>query len=303
MARLFRRKPIRETRTPAPAITSAEYEIPWRPVIWSNSTRESMLRGLKRFHLRTPDVSCLKIMLHGPIGAGKSSFINSVNTTLQGRITTLALAEASAGTSFTTKLKIHKLKTGEPGCFYPFVFTDIMGLEPGQGHGVHTDDIFRVLRGEVKNGYTFNPVCPIAEANQHFKPDPSLKDQVHCLVSVLPADKISLISEDVFQKMKHVHKMAHDLGIPEVIIMSMVDKACPLVNDNLRKIYISRNIREKIEECSKKSGVPVDYIYPVKNYSEEVNTNIDKDILILKAIDNIVRLASYYVEHQDYLHQ
>ena len=66
-----------------------------------------MLRKLKEFQLSTPDVSQLRILLHGPIGAGKSSFINSMNTVLQGRNTTAALADSAAGSeshSFTAKV-------------------------------------------------------------------------------------------------------------------------------------------------------------------------------------------------------
>ncbi|XP_066517766.1 interferon-induced protein 44-like [Hoplias malabaricus] len=299
MAKSFRHN---EPRTPARLLTNPEYEIPWRPVVWSKPTRDSMLRELKTFELKTSEVRSLKILLHGPIGAGKSSFINSVSTTLQGRINVVALADNIADTSFTTKLKIHRLKTEEPGRFYPFVFTDIMGLEERYNKGVHTDDVLSVLRGEVKNGYFFNPHCPVAEGNPHFKDDPSFKDKVHCLVSVLPANIISLTSEEVMKKMRCVHKMANDLGIPEVIIMSKVDLACPLVANNPRKIYTSKKIKDKLEECSNRSGVPLHCIFPVKNYSEETETDLDKDILILKAMTHIIRSASYYVEHQDYLH-
>lgn len=42
--------------------------------------------------------------------------------------------------------------------------------------------------------------------------NPSLKHRVHCVVSVVPADKISLISDGIMQKMRTVREKARDLG-------------------------------------------------------------------------------------------
>ncbi|KAL7852855.1 hypothetical protein SRHO_G00186400 [Serrasalmus rhombeus] len=173
-------------KTVPPAAPLPELDTPWRPVEWSEDNKTKMLRKLKEFQLSTPDINQLRILLHGPIGAGKSSFINSVNTVLQGRNTTAALANSAADVeshSFTVKFKYHRLKKDGPGSFYPFVFTDIMGLE--QSMGVCTDGIKNILDGHIKNGYTFNPVGPIEKDNQYYNSSPSLKDRVHCLVSVL----------------------------------------------------------------------------------------------------------------------
>ncbi len=53
-----------------------------------------------------------------------------------------------------------------------------------------------------------------------------------------------------------------------------------------------------MEECSNNLGVPVSYIYPVKNYHEERATNATMDILILDALQHIVNFANDYVEDQ-----
>ncbi|XP_053085934.1 interferon-induced protein 44-like [Pangasianodon hypophthalmus] len=288
-----------EQPTPKP---DPEFDRQWRPVAWSEGNKHLMLRKLKDFQPGTAEVHELKILLHGPIGAGKSSLINSINTVLQGYNAAGALADSSAGQSqsFTLKFKIHRLKKGGPGSFYPFVFTDIMGLEEDKSKGVQTKDINKILKGHVKDGYTFNPVKPIDKGDPKYISNPSLKDKVHCLVSVLPADRISLISDDVIQKMRAVREKARDLEIPQVVVMSMVDKACPLVNENLRKIYTSKKIKEKMEECSHKLGVPMNCIFPVLNYHEQVTNDTAMDILILMAMTDIIRFANHYVEDQVY---
>ncbi|KAM9454448.1 interferon-induced protein 44-like [Clarias gariepinus] len=261
-----------------------------------------MLRTVKDFQPGAAEVSELKILLHGPIGAGKSSLINSINTVLQGRNTVGALVDSSTGTStsFTLEFKTHKLKKAGPGSFYPFVFMDIMGLEPDKSCGVQTKDIKKMLKGHVKDGYTFNPIKPIDKGDVKYNSDPSLNDKVHCLVSVLPADKISLMSDEVIKKMRDIREKARDLGIPQVVVMPMVDKACPLVNKNLRKIYTSKKVKEQMKQCSDKLGVPMNCIYPVQNYHEQITNDLDMDILILMAMTDIVRFANDYIEDQVY---
>ncbi|KAF4075399.1 hypothetical protein AMELA_G00234080 [Ameiurus melas] len=76
----------------------------------------------------------------------------------------------------------------------------------------------------------------------------------------------------------------------------MVDKVCSLVSEDLKRIYESKNIKAKMEECSVRLGVPLNYIFPVKNYYEEINTNAETDILILTAVTNILEFANDFVK-------
>ncbi|XP_053471546.1 interferon-induced protein 44 [Ictalurus furcatus] len=287
------------SQSPAPG-PNPEFDKPWREVTWSGEEKSQILRKLKDFQPSTAQVRELKILLHGPVGAGKSSFINSVNTVLQGYNTTGALAASSAGKSFTVEFKYHRLKKDKPGSFYPFVFTDIMGLEPEDSNGVQTEDIVKILQGHVKGGYTFNPLKVIDKDDRNYISNPGLKDKVHCLVSVLPADKISLISDDVIKKMRAVREKARELGIPQVVVMSQVDSVCRLVQEDLSKIYTSRKIKEKMKECSDRLGVPMNCIFPVQNYHEQVTNDLHMDILILMAMSDIIRFANDYVEDQVY---
>ena len=68
-----------------------------------------MVGALRNFELNDPDVGHLRCLLHGPVGAGKSSFINSVNNVFQGRTTSGALVAAASGTSFTKTVSYYKL--------------------------------------------------------------------------------------------------------------------------------------------------------------------------------------------------
>ncbi len=46
-----------------------------------------------------------------------------------------------------------------------------------------------------------------------------------------------------------------------------------------------------MQECSNLVGVPMSHIFPVKNYHEEIDTQNDIDVLILRALTGIVYIA------------
>ena len=50
------------------------------------------------------------------------------------------------------------------------------------------------------------------EDNPFYNPSPTLDDRVHVLVSVIPADSVSLLSDEVWKKMREVRLAASDMG-------------------------------------------------------------------------------------------
>ncbi|XP_057188777.1 interferon-induced protein 44-like [Triplophysa rosa] len=108
----------------------------------------------------------------------------------------------------------------------------------------------------------------------------------------MAADKVSIMNQGVIEKMQNIREKATELDIPQVIIMTKVDEACPLVKDNLRKIYNSQKIKDKMQECCNLVGVPVSHIFPVKNYHEEIDPEDDIDVLLLRALSHIVNIAN-----------
>ncbi|XP_046693259.1 interferon-induced protein 44-like [Silurus meridionalis] len=280
----------------SPPSPSPEFEKPWRTINWD--TKELLKSELREIPLNCPELSHFRILLYGQVGAGKSCFINSVLSVFKAKIINKADEESSGGKSCTRKFKTYKI-TDVNGPVLPFVINDVMGLEGSEENGIHPDDIIKALKGHVKEGYTFNPVSPLNTDNPDYIKEPSPNDKVHCLVTVMAADSISLLDKEAFQKMIRVRKEALSLGIPHVVLMTKIDTITPLVKEDPSKVYTSRKIKQKMEECSQTLGPPTKCVFPVSNYYEESETNDKKDVLILTALKGIADIVQNYFENDN----
>ncbi|XP_044186705.1 interferon-induced protein 44-like isoform X1 [Thunnus albacares] len=222
---------------------SAGLSKPWREIP-ENKTDD--LSFVENYQPKKKMVKHLRILLHGPSGAGKSSFINSVISCLQGRINcNRAFTDATSGSSFTTQYKTHKIKTENSASSCPFVFNDTMGLDEGNNHGVHVEDIKLAMKGHVRENYMFDPESSLSEGDEGYNPCPTLDDKVHILVLVVDAGKVSLMDDKVVEKMKDVRQAACDLGIPQLAILTKIDEACPMAKTNVQNVYRSKYLKQQ----------------------------------------------------------
>ncbi|XP_014878168.1 interferon-induced protein 44-like isoform X2 [Poecilia latipinna] len=271
--------------------SSSPLENPWRKISWEN--KDELLQYMKNFQPQNEEVKAIRVLLYSPVGAGKSSFINSVNNVLQGRMTNDALVNnIAADHSFTKKYQTYKIKK-EKGNFYPFVFNDIMGLEDGDGKGVRTDDLKLAMKGHMKDGYKFNPSSPLSDGDPGYISSPSISDRVHVLVCIYSANASEMRSS-VLQKMKEIREAASDLGIPQLAILTHIDAACRETETNIRNVYRSKYLKKKMTDFSPHLGIPMNCILPVKNYSHEIQLNPDIDALILSALRLMIDFGDDY---------
>uniref|UniRef100_UPI0014486319 uncharacterized protein LOC117250937 n=1 Tax=Epinephelus lanceolatus TaxID=310571 RepID=UPI0014486319 len=85
-------------------------------------------------------------------------------------------------------------------------------------------------------------------------------------------------------------------GIPQLVLLTKVDEACPLVKEDVKNIYKSGYIKEIMQEVSAQLGVPVSCVVPVKNYCEELELDLSCDVLLLSAVMQMLRFADNYFD-------
>ncbi|XP_078101088.1 interferon-induced protein 44-like [Sander vitreus] len=223
---------------------------PWRKISWGDNARD--LQYVKEYKPGNDDIKHVRILLYGPDGAGKSSFISSVCSVIQGRVTTPALTsdKRSSGTYETFKIRKEE---GNPETFCDFVFNDVMDLKDGDG--ICADDIKLTLKGHVKEGYQFKPSSPLSPEDPGYNPCPSADDKVHVLVCVLSANSAE-ITDSVLKKMAVIREAASELGIPQMAIGTNIDLACPETENDLKNVYKSKHLKQKGERLQRSSGSP-----------------------------------------------
>ncbi|XP_041791415.1 interferon-induced protein 44-like isoform X2 [Chelmon rostratus] len=272
-----------------------EYEKPWRPVVWENEQRMELMESIKSYKPTVSSVSQVRVLLIGQVGAGKSSFFNSISSVFRGHVTNQAIAGCST-TSLTTRFRTYSVKVGRGGKPLPIILCDTMGLEESTGAGLDVDDLVSILKGHLPDRYQFNPSAPLHSEAQGYHKSPGLKDQIHCVAYVVDACKVSIMPTKLEGKLEAIRRKVNLIGIPQLVLMTKVDEACPFVSQDVRNVYRSCYIKELMQEVSGRIGVPMSCVVPVKNYSQELDLDLNCDVLLLSAVIQMLRLADDYFD-------
>ncbi|KAL1280572.1 hypothetical protein QQF64_015172 [Cirrhinus molitorella] len=269
-------------------------EKPWRNVQWNSESRQALLSTISGWKPSVSSVKQARILLVGPVGAGKSSFFNSINSAFKGYVSIQANT-GTAGTSLTTQFRTYYIKPSNDVTHVPFVLCDTMGLEDGVNTGLDVEDFATILKGHIQDKYQFNPLMPIQSDSPHFHKSPGLKDKIHCVVYVIDTCKIKLLSDKTIEKVTHKVLFCTS-GSPQLVLLTKVDEACPLVAENLKNVYQSHYINQTMQEISTKLGVSLSAVVPVKNYYQELEIDSQTDILLLNAVVQMLRAAEGYFD-------
>ncbi|KAM4549129.1 interferon-induced protein 44-like [Odontesthes bonariensis] len=274
---------------------TTELERPWRAVTWESKKRTELMESIKTYKPTVSSVSQARVLLIGPVGAGKSTFFNSINSVFRGHVTSQAISGSST-TSLTTQFRTYSLKAGREGKPLPIILCDTMGLEEGKGAGLDIDDISSILEGHLPNCYQFNPSAPLHSEVHGYRKSPGLRDKIHCVAYVIDACKISIMPAKLEEKLDAIRRKVNLKGIPQLVLLTKVDEACPLVKEDVTKIYASGYIKDMLQEASERLGVPLSCVVPVRNYSEELELDLNCDILLLSAVIQMLRFADNYFD-------
>nr|XP_040056344.1 interferon-induced protein 44-like [Gasterosteus aculeatus aculeatus]XP_040056345.1 interferon-induced protein 44-like [Gasterosteus aculeatus aculeatus] len=270
---------------------------PWRNIRWTAERKEQLMKAILSYEPDIKTVQQARVLLVGPIGAGKSTFFNSINSVFRGNMTCQAIA-GTAGRSVTTQFRTYTIKAGKRGEAVPLILCDTMGLEENADTGVNIEDLLNILRGHIKDRYQLNPLTPLQVDSRGFKQQVTLNDVIHCLVYVVDTCKISLLSQKMLDKFATIRKKANAMGIPQILLMTKVDEACPLVAGDLKNVYRSVYLQRKAREMSESFGIPLSCVLLVKSYSEELELDEDVNILLLTAVEQMLNYSDSFFENQ-----
>ncbi|XP_048739753.2 interferon-induced protein 44-like isoform X2 [Ostrea edulis] len=241
------------------------------------------------------NVTAANILLIGQIGAGKSSFFNSVNSIFRGKITSKARS-GSFEHSLTTVFRKYTIKDHNSGQNLKIRLCDTRGFE--KDFKIDAQEITYILDGNMPDRYQFNPLAPFTTETFGFIRNPRLGDKIHCVAFVVDGSTIDVIPENILKQLKELQGLMNQRNIPQVVYMTKMDKVCPNVDEDAANMFYSSGVRDAIDKMSDIMGLPRGYIMPIKNYESETGLEPNIDILILKALKQTTDFVDDYMEDQ-----
>ncbi|KAI3368612.1 hypothetical protein L3Q82_025616 [Scortum barcoo] len=257
--------------------------------------KANLMKAVSSFRPKCEDVPQTRVLLLGPVGSGKSSFVSSVQSVFNGRVANRAMV-GSSSTSFTKKLQSFNIRGQNNEDPTGLVLCDIMGLGDGEITGLTLHDILSVIKGHVPEGHKFSPDQPVRAETVGYVKRPSLKDQIHCVVFVVDASKVLSYSKGLSTTFQQLREHISDLGVHQVALLTHIDRICMQTSKDVTKVYESQIIRETISKAGALLGMSTSYIVPVKNYSSELDLDVNTDVLLLSAVDHILQYADMYFQ-------
>ncbi|XP_078075105.1 interferon-induced protein 44-like isoform X3 [Mustelus asterias] len=187
-----------------------ELKTPWRHLTWTTGKRQEQINFIESYKPYMSSVSKARVLLIGPIGAGKSSFINSVNSIFRGHVTSRVLA-GSGPTSTTTMYSTYSFRGGKDDKSLPFILCDTMAM--GDKGGILSQDIISIIKGHVPNKYQFKAASPINADTADYIKSPTVGGRIHCVVYVINAGKVTECSTDIKNEIRAIRSQINKLGV------------------------------------------------------------------------------------------
>ncbi|XP_053387404.1 interferon-induced protein 44-like [Mercenaria mercenaria] len=237
------------------------------------------------------------VIVLGPAGAGKSSFINSLLSCMKGRLSKKTTTSVSDGDSFTTKMLKLTAKDLNIRLF------DTMGINVKKF--ISEEEIKSILEGKLKHGYSFRKKDTTeSEPNTDYtNVEPKENEKIQVAVIVVAADAMKDIPSDenkmsaIREKVKEISEVLKEYDILPIYILTNVDAICAEVRRSPKMIFQSRAVHEMVKKVHDTFGPDENDIFPVVNYVKEVDTTTVRDIPLLFALRHIVRLAADHAEN------
>ncbi|XP_033728204.1 interferon-induced protein 44-like [Pecten maximus] len=267
---------------------------PWvENVDWSRKFEKQIKDNVASYKpLSGLDLQQARILLVGQVGAGKSSYFNTINSIFRGHISGQANA-GSAEHSLTTSYRMYEIHDGYASRTFNFRLCDTRGLEEDQG--LNDQDVGYILDGHVPDRYNFNPAIPLSPDAEGFVKTPAFSDKIHCVAFVIDASTIDVIPEKVWERIKAMQPRMNYKGIPQVVLLTKIDRICEDISDDVSKVFFSPAMKECVDKIALMMGLPRSHVLPVKNYENEIGLNQNVTILSLLSLRRILNFVDDFL--------
>ncbi|XP_061167731.1 interferon-induced protein 44-like isoform X1 [Saccostrea echinata] len=277
-------------------------EIPWREKPqWNLQTFQELKEFITKYEpFEESEVPEANILLIGQVGAGKSSFLNTINSIFKGVISSRACT-GSAENSLTKSFEKIRIRDPAAKKHLKFRICDTRGIE--KALSIKEEDLRYILDGNLPNHYIFNPVDSASAKVQGFVKDPTLKERMHVVVFVIDGSTLDVLPEDIIKKLKDFKTLIVDKGIPQLVFLTKMDKVCGFVEKDISNMFMSEVVEGLVNKAADVIGIPRSHVFPVKNYEKETNLHINLNILVLGALRQALLFADDFLENQSEIEQ
>ncbi|KAM9495812.1 interferon-induced protein 44-like [Clarias gariepinus] len=263
---------------------------PWREVLWSDETRENLRQDFVSYKPFLESLPQIKALLLGPVGSGKSNFISSIKSTMYKRIVHLPNVGSSVE-GFTKKMTTYDIRVNQRGSQSALSLCDVMALGNDDSTGLSYNDALAVIKGHVPEGYEFQKGGTISDIVSGYIANPSLNEQIHCVLFILDATKLTSYPSSLESTLRKLHSAVSNLGIPQLILLTHVDQVSLAVQKDLSDVYYSLTVQNKMKKAGEMVGLPLSYVLPVTNYVSQLTVDCNTDILLLNVGMSILQAA------------
>jgi len=259
---------------------------PWAPSVYEKLKKEIATHEL----LKESGLKFFNVLLIGQISAGKSSFYNTIESVFSEYVTT----KADAGTlekSLTTKFRAYEVKAKDnydkP---IAFKFCDTMGLS--KEGGLEPEACGLIMDGLVPDGSDLRK--DLDAGFQSY-----MEDKMHCVVFLVDASRMEYMDEAVIEKMAKIREEGTNRNLNPVVILTRIDECHADLNrdeGDITKVFHSKKVKDLVVEVTQKFGVAQNMVFPVQNYSSELEKEPGIDILLLRALRQILRCSKTCID-------
>ncbi|XP_056000063.1 interferon-induced protein 44-like [Ostrea edulis] len=274
-----------------------ELDVSWRdPPEWTLKASEELKELITNYMpFEEVDIPEANILLLGQVGAGKSSFLNTINSIFKGRMSSRACT-GSTENSLTKSFEKFRVRNPATKTYLKFRICDTRGVE--EGFSIKSEDLGFILDGNLPNHYTFNPVEKATPKVPGFIKDPTLKDRMHAVVFVIDGSTFDVLPEGIIKKLKEMKTFVVERGAPQLVFLTKMDKVCKLVEKDISNVYLSEVVQSAVSRVADVIGIPRSHVLPVQNYEKETKLQTNLNILALGALHQALMFADDFLENQ-----